>query len=67
LAEGKASLFSTIIKAHFAFWGALGDVLKKRNAVKKLGETKTELYSHSVVWQYFAKGKKKFSDLPGMK
>ena len=36
---------------------------KKRKAVKRLGDTPVTLYSKSIVWQYFAAGKKKFSEL----
>ena len=35
----------------------------KRKAVKRLGDTPVTLYSKSIVWQYFAAGKKKFSEL----
>jgi hypothetical protein len=31
--------------------------------VKTLGKASVSLYSKSIVWQYFIKGKKKFSDL----
>jgi GT2 family glycosyltransferase len=63
LLEGKASLFFTILKAHFAFWGQFHKVLGKRRWVKTLGKASVSLYSKSIVWQYFIKGKKKFSDL----
>ena len=63
LVGGQASLFAVVIKAHFAFWGSFGLVLKKRKAVKKLGDTPVTLYSKSIVWQYFAAGNKKFSEL----
>jgi GT2 family glycosyltransferase len=63
LVGGQASLFAVVIKAHFAFWGSFGLVLKKRKAVKKLGDTPVTLYSKSIVWQYFAAGQKKFSEL----
>ena len=61
--EGKASVFVTIIKAHFAFWGNLGSTLKKRRQVSQLGGNKAKLYGKSIVWQCFVKGKKVFSDL----
>jgi hypothetical protein len=63
IVDGKPKLFLTIVRAHVAFWGSFGSVLEKRKAVKKLGNTSVSLYSNSIVWQYFAKGKKKFSDL----
>ena len=63
LLDGKASLFFTVIKAHKAYWTSLGSVLKKRGQVKRSGNTHVPLYPKSIVWQYFAKGKRKFSDL----
>lgn len=61
--DGKASVFFTIIKAHFAFWGNVGSTLKKRRQVRQLGGNKVKLYGKSIVWQYFVQGKKVFSDL----
>jgi len=63
LVGGQASLFWVIIKAHFAFWGSFGSVLKKRTEVKQLGNASVHLYPKSIVWQYFGNGKKKYSDL----
>ena len=63
LLGGQASLFMTVLKAHFAFWGTFGSVVTKRREVKKLGNNKVKLYHKSIVWQYFAKGKKIFTDL----
>lgn len=57
-----------IIKAHFAFYGMLPSLRKKRrqiwsevadNQAKKL----KMLYPRSVIWGYFAKGKKTFKAL----
>lgn len=63
LLEGKGSVFFTIIKAHFAFWGKFYTTLGKRRQVKTLGKGYVSLYPKSIVWQYFAKGKKVFSEL----
>lgn len=63
LLDGKASLFMTIIKAHLAFWGKFHTVLGKRRWVKTLGSTPVYRYPKSIVWQYFAQGKKTFNDL----
>ncbi|PCJ65588.1 MAG: dTDP-Rha--alpha-D-GlcNAc-pyrophosphate polyprenol alpha-3-L-rhamnosyltransferase [Bacteroidetes bacterium] len=63
LLDGKASLVITILKAHFAFWMSLGSVLKKRKLIKELGNSKVYLHPDSIVWQYFIKKKKKFTDL----
>jgi GT2 family glycosyltransferase len=61
--DGHPKRVGTIVKAHFAFWGSLGTTLRKRDAVKKIGNSKVDLYSKSIVWHYFAKGKKVFTDL----
>lgn len=63
--DGKSNLLLIIIKAHLQFWKSMVKTLRKRRQVKKLGDSKVELYIHSVVWQYFAKKKKKFTDLIG--
>ena len=63
IVDGKPTLFLTIIKAHVAFWGSFASVLEKRKALKKLENTPVSLYPNSIVWKYFANGKKKFSDL----
>lgn len=63
IVDGKASLFITIIKAHFAFWGKFHTILGKRRWVKTLGTEEATLYPKSIVWQYFAKGKKVFTDI----
>lgn len=49
-----------IIRAHFAFYG-LVPRLKK---IKKRSDSRVQLYTRSVVWEYFVKGRKHFSDLP---
>jgi hypothetical protein len=63
LVGGKASLFLVIIKAHLAFWTSFSSVVKKRREVKKLGNSPVVLYAHSIVWSYFARGKKRYSNL----
>ena len=49
-----------IIKAHFSFYGNFNKFLKKRKKLQK----KSDYNLHtSIVWQYFALGRKKFKDL----
>jgi len=49
-----------IIKAHFSFYRNFNTFLKKRKRLQK----KSDYNVHtSVVWQYFALGRKKFEDL----
>ena len=57
----KFNDFFAIIKAHLSFYAAIPKLLDKRKRVLKKSSSK--LFSKSVVWQYFAKGKKKFSEL----
>jgi GT2 family glycosyltransferase len=63
LLGGQASLFFIIIKAHFAFWGKFHKIIGKRRWVKTLGSENVIFYPKSIVWQYFAKKKMKFTDL----
>ena len=63
LLGGQSSLFGTVINAHFAFWGKFHTILGKRRWVKTLGTEDVTLHPKSIVWQYFAKGKKLFNDL----
>jgi GT2 family glycosyltransferase len=55
-----------IIKAHFAFYGDLGKWRKQRREYYGSDgppKAKVGWYEKSVVWQHFAKGKKKFGEL----
>ncbi|TDB63737.1 glycosyltransferase family 2 protein [Arundinibacter roseus] len=49
-----------IVRAHFAFYG----LIPKLSRMRKELPIQAELYQKSVVWQYFIKGKKRFSQLP---
>lgn len=50
-----------ILKAHFAFYAAIPELMQKRNQIPH--PSSVHLNEVNVVWQYFIKGKKKFSDL----
>jgi len=50
-----------IIKAHFHFIKGFTKMYAKR--VKDISGMPTTIYQNSIIWQYFAKGKKKYSDL----
>jgi GT2 family glycosyltransferase len=55
-----------ILKAHWSYFLSLGTTLKKRNALKKLPGYQLRFdhaYKKSIVYAYFIKGLKKFSDL----
>lgn len=61
LAKGKFGDVWAIIKADFAFLRAIPTLIKKRKALPHKSELHLEDYS--IVWQYFVRGKKKFSEL----
>ena len=52
-----------ILRAHFAFYRRLPALHRQRNQLQKQQITNVELYSHSIVWQYFAEGKKTVKEL----
>jgi len=61
LVEGNMKDFLAILRAHFSFYAMIPYLYKKSRGVPR---SKASLYKGSVVWQYFIKGLKKFSELP---
>ncbi len=65
--KGQPKLCWAIIRAHFAFYGKLGTVLSQRKQTHNLGGgSSRSVLAHapkSIVFSYFAAGKKLFSDL----
>ncbi|MDO9593935.1 MAG: glycosyltransferase family 2 protein [Lutibacter sp.] len=60
LAELKPLHFVAILKAHFSFYRHFSKMLKKRKKSAK----KADYYTiKSIVWQYFALGKKEYKEL----
>lgn len=60
---GQFKHFWVVIKAHFAYYGALGSLNKKRKAVKLLGSQPVRtIHNKSVIFAYYLKGKKTYSD-----
>jgi GT2 family glycosyltransferase len=57
--SGSFSDTWAIIKAHFAFYGWISRLKKKRQNSKQVNG----IYDKSIVWEYFVKWKKKFTDL----
>lgn len=49
-----------IVRAHFAFYSMISSVKKDTGRNSR----KAPLYPRSVVWEYFVKGRKKYSELP---
>lgn len=65
LLSGQPSHCIAIIRAHFGFYAQFFKMRNKRIAIQKkiLHYATGSVYRGSVVWQYFANGKKKFSQL----
>jgi len=70
LMGGNSSSFFAVIKAHFAFYSRLPKLSAKKRSEKKAIEAvkigpqvKDGFYPKSIVFQYFIKGKKTFSQL----
>ncbi|NID09744.1 glycosyltransferase family 2 protein [Fibrivirga algicola] len=68
LLRGEWAAIWAIIRAHFAFYGWLGRSdasalrIKRRN-LAQLATNEVRLFPKSIVWQYFAKGVRRFSAL----
>ncbi|MCF8258666.1 MAG: glycosyltransferase family 2 protein [Flavobacteriales bacterium] len=60
LMSGQAGDFKAVFNAHFAFYGRLLNTWRKRGGAYP---TLPGVYSHSVVRQYYLRGRKRFSDL----
>ncbi len=63
--------FASVIKAHFAYYGSIGKLRKKRKHYNELiqkmsiSETMNQSgrYPKSIIWQYYFKKRKLFKDL----
>lgn len=53
-----------IFKAHMSFYSNLPLLWQKRKRVLKKSSSK--LFNQSIVWQYFIRGKKKYSELESL-
>ena len=65
LAKGELKHFVAVFKAHLSFYGKLRTMLKKRKALKKSSTTFNSkgMFRGNILWNYYAKGVKKYSDL----
>jgi GT2 family glycosyltransferase len=69
LAKGDFAKFLTVIQAHFYIYRYLFYILKKRKVARKNAKTNTKantpigILKGSIVWRYFARRQKKFSQL----
>jgi GT2 family glycosyltransferase len=65
LSGGKWRGVATIFKAHMHFYGRFRKWLRHRRRAQSTVAQRNEAgrYPDSIVWKYFARGKKKFSEL----
>jgi len=64
LSQGKLKFLFAILQAHFAFYGMFNQLYRERIKRKqKSFKALKGVYPKSIIWSYFAKGHKKFSDL----
>ena len=65
LLSGEVGNFWAVLRAHFSFYGQLGYWRTQRRATRphlRVAE-RAGVYSGSLVWAYFVRGKLKFSEL----
>ncbi len=65
LFDGGPAHFWAVLRAHFSFYMSMGSVRAKRRAERPFVRAfaTTCVYRKSIVWDYFIRGKKKFSEL----
>lgn len=65
IASGQFSHFTAVLKAHWSFYATFGTTLKKRRALKKniRQYTTTAVYIHSIIADYYLRGKKTFQEI----
>ncbi len=66
LFSGNAKEFGAIAKAHMHVFLHLGKWIRSRNSAKNLVTNRNQkgIYKRSIVWDYFALGRKTFDQLP---
>jgi hypothetical protein len=65
LFKGDSGFFFAVIKAHLHYLGWL--ITGKRPGKYRIAGKLQGVFSGSVIWQHFIKGKKKFSEIVGRK
>ena len=65
LAKGRLSYFRAVLKAHFSFYKNFGELRKKRDLVKKIGERNPPklIMNKSIVFEFYVKGNKTYRSL----
>jgi GT2 family glycosyltransferase len=65
LMSGEMSHFMAVLKAHYSFYKSLGKTIQKRKLLKaQITQYATSaVYNHSIVADYYVRGKKVFSEI----
>ncbi len=64
LFSGQFSHFIAVIKAHFSFYASFGKTFKKRKLLKQqIKHYTTAVYLHSIIADYYLRGKKTFKEI----
>jgi hypothetical protein len=65
LASGEFGNFWAVLRAHFSFYGRFGYWRQRRRAARPhlRVSQRAGVYAGSLVWAYFARGKRRFSEL----
>ena len=64
LLSGNIKSFIAIEKAHFEYIKSLNKIQKKRNSTIKININSLKGYTkNSIIWNYFFKGNKRFSEI----
>lgn len=68
LISGEWEEFQAIARAHFSFWKSITKTLQKRKSLQQIRKRKEDpspLLPVNLVWEYFAKGNRRFTDILG--
>ena len=63
LLRGDFAAIRAILQAHFVFYGRLGALRTQRRELARLATTEVPLFPRSIIWSYFVKGVRRFSEL----
>lgn len=66
LTDGDAESFKAIFRAHRDFWKEFHNTYQKRHLLqqqRKIEDNPPVMLEKSIVWEYFIKGKQKFSEI----
>lgn len=65
LFNGQPAHFWAVLRAHWSFYLHMGNTIRKRRQMKRRIKkySTTAIYQKSIVFEYFLRGKKKFTEL----